>query len=45
LTGTSINGFYAVYLTGAKSQGFAMLALRNGVVAGIDVHGLKYDGT
>lgn len=42
---TSINGFYAAYLTGAQGQGFIMFVLRNGVVAGADVAGAKYDGT
>jgi hypothetical protein len=42
---TSFNGFYAVYLTGSAGQGFAMLVFRNGTVVGIDVAGVKYDGT
>ena len=41
----SINGFYAVYLTGTAMQGFAMLIFRNGTVVGIDAGGVKYDGT
>ena len=42
---TSINGFYAAYLTGTASQGFAMLVFRNGTIVGVDVAGVKYDGT
>jgi hypothetical protein len=42
---TSINGFYAAYITGSFQQGFALLVFRNGIVAGVDVGGGKYDGT
>jgi hypothetical protein len=42
---TSINGFYAAYITGSSQQGFALLVFRNGAVAGADVGGGKYDGT
>jgi len=42
---TSINGFYAAYLTGSAGQGFAMLVFRNGTIVGIDAAGVKYDGT
>ena len=42
---TSINGFYAVYLTGVVRQGIALLVFRNGKVVGVDVGGVKYDGT
>lgn len=41
----SINGFYGAYLTGSASQGFAMLVFRNGVIVGVDVAGVKFDGT
>jgi hypothetical protein len=41
----SINGFYAVYMTGSAGQGFAMLVFRNGTIVGVDVSGVKYDGT
>jgi hypothetical protein len=41
----AINGFYAVYITGSARQGFAMLVFRNGKVVGVDVGGVKYDGT
>jgi hypothetical protein len=40
----SINGFYAAYLTGSASQGFAMLVFRNGTIVGVDVGGAKFDG-
>jgi hypothetical protein len=42
---TSINGFYAAYLTGSAGQGLAMLVFRNGTVVGVDAAGVKYDGT
>ena len=42
---TSIDGFYAVYLTGAASQGLAMLVFRKGEIVGVDAGGVKYDGT
>jgi hypothetical protein len=42
---TSINGFYGVYLTGSAAQGFAMCVFRNGEIVGVDVAGVKYDGT
>jgi hypothetical protein len=41
----SLDGFYAVYLTGSASQGFAMFVFQSGVIVGVDVGGLKYDGT
>jgi hypothetical protein len=38
----NINGFYGIYLTGKTGgQGFAMVVLRNGVVTGVDVSGVK----
>jgi hypothetical protein len=45
LVNASINGFYAVYLTGSSSQGFAMLVFRNQEIVGVDAGGVKYDGT
>jgi hypothetical protein len=42
---SSIDGFYAAYLTGSAGQGFAMLVFRNGIIVGVDVAGIKYDGT
>jgi hypothetical protein len=41
---TSIDGFYAVYLTTTVGQGFAMTVFRQGIIVGIDVAGVKYDG-
>lgn len=41
----SISGFYAAYLTGSASQGFAMLVFRNGTIVGVDAAGVKFDGT
>jgi hypothetical protein len=41
----SINGFYAAYLTGSDSQGFAMLVFRDGTIVGVDAAGVKFDGT
>lgn len=42
---TSINGFYAAYLTGTAGQGFAMLVFKDGTIVGADSVGVKYDGT
>lgn len=42
---TSINGFYAAYVTGTAGQGLAMLVFRNGAIVGVDAAGAKYDGT
>jgi hypothetical protein len=41
----SIDGFYAVYMTGNAGQGFAMVVFRNGAIVGVDVSGVRYDGT
>jgi hypothetical protein len=42
---TSINGFYAAYVTGSAGQGFAMLVFRSGTIVGVDAAGGKYDGS
>lgn len=42
---TTIDGFYAAYLTGASGQGFAILVLRKGTIVGADAFGVQYDGT
>ena len=42
---TSMNGFYAAYLTGTVGQGFAMLVFKDGTIVGVDSGGVKYDGT
>lgn len=41
----SLNGFYAAYVTGSASQGLAMLVFRNGTIVGVDIAGVKYDGS
>jgi hypothetical protein len=41
---TALDGFYAVYLSGASLQGLALLVLRNGQVAGADAAGAVYRG-
>jgi hypothetical protein len=40
----SMDGFYAAYLTGSASQGFAMLVFRKGEIVGVDIVGAKFDG-
>lgn len=40
----SIDGFYAVYVTGTHGQGLAMVAFRKGRIVGADVGGFMYDG-
>ncbi len=40
----TVDGFYAAYLTGSGSQGFAMLIFSKGVIVGMDSGGVKYDG-
>lgn len=45
IVNSSIDGFYAAYLTGSFGQGLVMLIFRHGVIVGIDVAGAKYDGT
>ena len=39
-----IDGFYAVYVTGAEGQGLAMVVFRKGHIVGADAGGFKYDG-
>jgi hypothetical protein len=41
---TSIEGFYAVYMSAKQGQGFAMLVLRKGLVVGVDTAGFMFDG-
>jgi hypothetical protein len=41
---TSIDGFYAAYLSSKVGQGFALLVLRKGKIVGVDVAGTKMDG-
>jgi hypothetical protein len=40
----SIDGFYAVYLSGKLGQGFAMLVFRGGRIVGADASGFMFDG-
>jgi hypothetical protein len=42
---SSIDGFYAAYLTGREGNSFAMFLIRRGVIAGADVLGGTYDGS
>lgn len=42
---SSIDGFYAAYLTGSSGQGLLMLIFRQGTIVGVDATGAKYDGT
>jgi hypothetical protein len=42
---SSIDGFYAAYITGASGQGFALCVFKNGTIVGVDVAEIKYDGT
>ena len=39
-----LNGFYALYFTGTVANGFAVVVLKDGVVAGADVAGGIFDG-
>jgi len=41
----SINGFYAVYLTGTAGQGLVMLIFKDRTIVGVDISGVKYDGS
>lgn len=40
-----MEGFYAVYYTGAAGFGHAVLAIRDGILSGADAAGGVYDGT
>jgi hypothetical protein len=39
------NGFYSVQYAGRGGNGMGMLVLRDGIIAGADVFGGKFDGT
>lgn len=39
-----MDGFYATYFTGAHGSGYAVLAMRSGVISGADPTGTSYDG-
>lgn len=38
-------GFYASFMSGSDGQGFAMFIFADGVIAGADPLGVKFDGT
>ena len=40
-----VNGFYAIYYTGVSGSGIGVLAINNGIIAGADMVGGRYDGT
>jgi len=42
---TSIDAFYAVYLTGAAGLSLALIALLNGRIIGVDATGVKISGS
>lgn len=39
-----MNGFYSIYFTGTTGSGFGLLALKDGIITGIDVTGGQFDG-
>jgi hypothetical protein len=39
-----LEGFYALYYTGRAGNGFAVIAIKDGIVTGADVTGGVYDG-
>jgi hypothetical protein len=39
-----MNGFYTAYLTGKAGSGVALLAIKDSLIVGVDVGGMKYDG-
>ena len=40
-----LDGFYAAYLSAKGGQGFALLIFREGIIVGVDVAGVSFDGT
>jgi hypothetical protein len=40
----AVEGFYVAYLTGGMGSSFAMFTFKNGIIAGADTGGGKYDG-
>jgi hypothetical protein len=44
MTPTSIDGFYAAYLTAAAGQGFALVECTRGRIVGADANGVVFDG-
>jgi len=39
-----MNGFYAAYMTGKGGVSTLLFAIKDGVVVGVDMGGMKYDG-
>lgn len=39
-----INGFYAIYYTGATGSGIGVIVINDGVIVGADMVGGRYDG-
>jgi len=40
-----MNGFYAAYFTGVVGNSMGLFVFRDGVITGVDVGGMHYDGT
>jgi hypothetical protein len=40
-----MNGFYAIYYTGATGSGVGVLAIKDGIISGADMAGGVYNGT
>lgn len=41
----AVDGFYVGYFTGAAGNGLGMFVFKNGVIIGVDVLGVRFDGT
>lgn len=41
---SAINGFYTGYFTGAAGNGVALFVMRDGVLVGVDMSGVTFDG-
>jgi hypothetical protein len=39
-----VDGFYAIYYTGLAGSGFGILVFVNGIISGVDLGGIRYDG-
>jgi hypothetical protein len=40
-----MDGFYAAFLTGRGGNSIILLAIKSGSIIGVDIAGLKYDGS
>lgn len=40
-----MNGFYAAYFTGTAGNSMGLFVFKDGVITGVDVGGMHYDGT